>query len=651
MSKKPVSERNIKVFNPEISDEEFKDKKKRKLRTAAYCRVSTDSKEQEVSYDSQVTYYRKLIDDNDDWDFVGIYADPAVSGTSRRHRIEFDRMIYDCMHGKIDQIITKSMSRFSRNKLDTLAVIRLLSSQKRPVRIIFEDDHISSDDLSAEIIVTITSMLAEQESANKSNNVKWGFERRIEQGHYLTPTTYLLGYDKTQEINKDDREIFIVEEEAKTVRVIFWMFNAGYKVSEIAYELTKAGVPTGKGNLIWNSSSVLGILKNERYCGDVRTNKTYVENYRLHRTIKNNGEKKYRIEEDHHPAIVTREEWQMAQKLIASHKYGYDPYINGSYSLQVVNDGILRGFIPINIHWAGSELDEYIELSQSVQNEKDEKLKKGKVAYFPGFQVVRKQDVSHMGRCALRISPQSIALNTACVDIWETEYLEMLFNPVEKLIAFRAADSATPGALRWKRMKDDKLVPVQIGCSAFTSIVYKLMGWPELWNTTMLMAVYQKGGETVMICDLEQHEINALPYAKPKEKKNRKQDDAYYDIEAMIAQQIELMHNKVIEDMAIEDEQIEEPEEAPPPKRRKLHPKEWADTFGQDSKDAASGCRRFQFMLLDNLNVSSPGVIIPEYDKSVTVSKDMLMRSIDELYGTHDRDEIKTESSAINTTE
>lgn len=103
--------------------------------------------------------------------------------------------------------------------------------------------------------------------------------------------------------------------------------------------------------------------------------------------------------------------------------------------------------------------------------------------------------------------------------------------------------------------------------------------------------------------------------------------------------------------MAIEDEQIEEPEEAPPPKRRKLHPKEWADTFGQDSKDAASGCRRFQFMLLDNLNVSSPGVIIPEYDKSVTVSKDMLMRSIDELYGTHDRDEIKTESSAINTTE
>ena len=147
------------------------------------------------------------------------------------------------------------------------------------------------------------------------DSVKWGFERRIEQGHYLTPTKFLLGYDKTKAIEKDDREMYIVEEEAKTVRVIYMMFLAGYRVSEIAYELTRAGVATGKGNTVWNSSSVLGILRNERYCGDVRTNKTYTEDFRTHRTIKNRGERKYVYESEHHPAIVTHEEYEMAQRL------------------------------------------------------------------------------------------------------------------------------------------------------------------------------------------------------------------------------------------------------------------------------------------------------------------------------------------------
>ncbi len=215
----------------------------------------------------------------------------------------------------MDQIITKSMSRFARNKLDALAVIRLLNGLHPTVEIFFEDDHLSSDDFSAEIIMTITAMLAEQESAKKSTNVKWGFERRIEQGHYLTPTKFLLGYDKTKAIEKDDREMYIVEEEAKTVRVIYMMFLAGYRVSEIAYELTRAGVATGKGNTVWNSSSVLGILRNERYCGDVRTNKTYTEDFRTHRTIKNRGERKYVYESEHHPAIVTHEEYEMAQRL------------------------------------------------------------------------------------------------------------------------------------------------------------------------------------------------------------------------------------------------------------------------------------------------------------------------------------------------
>lgn len=328
--------RKIRIVTPAVNNNIDNKKEHKKLRTAAYCRVSTDSKQQETSFDSQVTYYTDLINGNPDWTLVNIYADPAVSGTSRRNRIQFNQMLFDCIHGKIDQIITKSMSRFARNQLDSLAAIRLLHGLHPPVNILFEDDHINTNDMSTELLVSIFSMLAEQESAKKSDNVKWGFERRIEQGHYMVPTHFLLGYSKTEEIRKDDRKIYVVEGEAKTVRVIYLMFLAGYRVSEIAYTLMIAKVPTGKGNLIWNSSSVLGILKNERYAGDVKTNKSYVESFRAHKTKKNNGEMKYVYETDHHPAIVSHEEFEMVQKLLASHKYGYDPFVNGSYRIMQI---------------------------------------------------------------------------------------------------------------------------------------------------------------------------------------------------------------------------------------------------------------------------------------------------------------------------
>ncbi len=422
MSRLPLSERKIRTVHPvavAVSDDKGR---KRKLRTAAYCRVSTDSKEQETSFDSQVIYYSDLIAHNEGWELAGIYADPAVSGTSRRHRQEFNKMLYDCLHGRIDQIITKSMSRFARNKLDALAVIRLLNGLHPPVKIFFEDDHLSSDDFSAEIIMTITAMLAEQESAKKSTNVKWGLERRIEQGYYQTPTKFLLGYDKTEAINKDEREMYIVEEEAKTVRIIFMMFLAGYRVPEIAYELTKAGVLTGKGNSIWSSGSVLGILRNERYCGDVRTNKTYKESYRSHRTIKNRGERKYVYETEHHPAIVSHEEYEMAQRLIASHKYGYDPYVNATYSLKLINRGLLSGFIPINVHWAGSKLDEYLELSSKATQTADVLSQAQKIGCFPGFQVVRRQDMSCVGRSSMKVTPSNITLNASCLNYLKDSY-------------------------------------------------------------------------------------------------------------------------------------------------------------------------------------------------------------------------------------
>lgn len=630
MSKLPLSERKIRTVQPTATVATDDRGRRRKLRTAAYCRVSTDSKEQEISFDSQVIYYTDLINRTEDWELAGIYADPAVSGTSRRHRQEFNRMLYDCLHGKIDQIITKSMSRFARNKLDALAVIRLLNGLHPPVKIFFEDDHLSSDDFSAEIIMTITAMLAEQESEKKSTHVKWGFERRIEQGHYLIPTKFLLGYDKTEAIHKDEREIFIVEDEAKTVRVIYMMFLAGYRVSEIAYELTKAGVATGKGNTIWNNSSVLGILKNERYCGDVRTNKSYTENYRTHRTIKNRGERKYVYESEHHPAIVTHEEYEMAQRLIASHRYGYDPFINGTYSLKLISHGLLSGFIPINIHWAGSKLEEYLSLSQKATHTSDVLAQVRKVGCFPGFQVVRRQDMGCVGRCSMKVTPSSLTMNTSCLHYFESDFIEILFNPVEKLIAIRPTDAFAPGAVRWKRAKDGKNAPCAIGCSAFTALIYELMQWPQLWNTTILAMVYQKRQQVVMLFDLTQTEISALPYMKPKPKKKRSSNDVYYDIEAMIAQQLELLHNKKTDVVPLQ-ELDDDVDDIPAPKRKKLHPYSWRDNFGQESAVAAVGCRKYQFEVLHQWDIDADGVAVEGFDLTVSVDHDEMLARIAEL--------------------
>lgn len=628
MAKRPLSERKIQVIKPSPQKEEAQ-KEKRKLRVAAYCCVSTDSKEQETSFDSQIIYYTDLINKNPDWEFVGIYADPAISGTSRKNRTEFNKMLYDCLKGKIDMVITKSMSRFARNQLDSLAVIRMLNGLRPPVRVMFEDDHINSDDLSSEIIIIITSMLAEQESVKKSTSVKWGQKRRIEQGFYLVPTQNLLGYDKTQAINKDDREIFIVENEAVIVRVIFMMFLSGYRITEIAYELTKVGVRTGKGNTVWNSNAVLGILKNERYAGDVRTNKTYRESLWNKKVIKNSGEIPYVYETDHHPAIVPHEVFEMAQKLLASHKYGYDPFVTGSYALTVIDEGLLEGFIPINIHWAGSKLAEYQSLAATVTQTHDIIGQGQKIQYFPGCQVVRRQEISHPRKMSMHITPSSIALNKSCLDLLPSDHIEILFNPIEKLIAIRETEEQLPGAVRWKKIKDGRDAPIAIGCSAFTSIVYELMNWPKLWNTSLLAMAYQRDGESVLIFDLSQPEISALPYERKKSKKKVLDTDVFYNIEAMIAQQLELLHNKQDDDIVPQEE--EEAEELPPPKRQKLHPYTWADTFGEESAAVAIGCRRYQFETMQEWRVAAKGVRVDAFDHHVDISEEQFQEQITQL--------------------
>ena len=207
-----------------------------------------------------------------------------------------------------------------------------------------------------------------------------------------------------------------------------------------------------------------------------------------------------------------------------------------------------------------------------------------------------------------------------------SDYIEFLFNPIEKLVAIRASEEGLPGALCWSKLNNGKRIPISVGCSAFTTKLYELMQWPKLWNTMVLSMTYQKEGECVLIFDLSQTEINALQYERPKPPKTSRENDVFYNVEAMIAQQLELLHAKQDRDLVLEEEETKV--ELPPPKRKKLHPRDWAFNFGMDSKDAATNCRRYQFETLHEWNISASGTRIAEFDSSVTINRDDIQEQI-----------------------
>ena len=211
----------------------------------AYCRVSTNQEEQLLSYDLQVKYYTDFIKRNELWDFIGIYADEGISGTSIKNRTNFQLMIEECKEGKIDRIITKSISRFARNTLDCLNYVRMLKALPSPVGIYFEKKNIDTLDAKSELLLTILSSLAQDESRSISENVRWSLQKRYQQGEAHFTTTYFLGYYTDKK-----RNLVINEEQAKTVRRIYQEYLAGNEASVIAKKLTADGVKTGKGNVI-----------------------------------------------------------------------------------------------------------------------------------------------------------------------------------------------------------------------------------------------------------------------------------------------------------------------------------------------------------------------------------------------------------------
>ncbi len=284
-----------------------------KRKVAGYARVSTEQEEQQTSYEAQVDYYTKYIKKHAEWEFVKVYTDEGISATNTRHRDGFNQMIADALAGKIDLIITKSVSRFARNTVDSLSTIRKLKEHN--VECYFEKEQIWTFDGKGELLITIMSSLAQEESRSISENVTWGHRKRMADGKVSLPYSSFLGYKKGEDGLPE-----IVQEEAEIVRFIYKSYMEGQTTYTIAKALTERKIPTPTGKEKWHQSTIKSILTNEKYKGSALLQKKFTTDFLTKKVKVNEGEvPQYWIEKSH-DAIISPEEFEQVQLEMARRK-------------------------------------------------------------------------------------------------------------------------------------------------------------------------------------------------------------------------------------------------------------------------------------------------------------------------------------------
>ena len=475
-------------------------------RVAVYVRVSTDDPRQTSSYELQKNYYEDMVQRHESWMLVEIFADEGISGTSLRHRDAFNRMVRECKAGKIDLIITKSVSRFARNIVDCISIVRELGALNPPVGVFFETEHIFTLKDDSEMGLSFQATMAQEESHVKSNIMNASIEMRFSHGIVLTPV--LLGYD-----HDENGELVINEEEAKTVRLIFFMYLYGYTCQQIAEVLTDLECETKKGNTTWSAGSVLQQLRNERHCGEVLTRKTYTPSYLNHKSKKNAGDRTQHRWRDHHEAIISRDDFIAVQHLIDNAKYGNKGILP---ELQVIPEGALKGFVSINPRWAGFHDVDYEVASESVYENseytspqpKDVEVKSGDFD-LRGFEIARSQFFDTAGKICVSFSIDNIVFSTACIRKFEgVQYIEMLVHPGEHLIAIRKTTKDNRNALRWSRLSENGIwIPRTLSGAAFLGTLYALFGWNPDYKYRVRGVRRQKDAESVILFDMRETEV------------------------------------------------------------------------------------------------------------------------------------------------
>lgn len=454
------------------------------FRVCAYCRVSTDSEEQLSSFELQQAHYRQLARERPNWDFKRVYADEGISGTSLKNRAEFNAMIAACERGEYDLIVTKSVSRFARNLVDCISLIRKLKNLSPPVGVFFETDHLNTLGKDSELMLTFLASIAQEESIKKREAMVWSLAQRFKDRRLLTPP--LLGYDRQRDAAGGYIKyapLVVNEGEARVVRFIFDAYLHGWSQANIADFLTDIGCRTKTGSTDWNSGSVSYILTNERYCGDVLTWKTFTSDLFEHKRRKNRQDLDQYHYMGQHEAIIPRETFEMAQTLLQNRKHHMRGGLPG---LQVIDGGVFRGFVPINHHWVNDDPGVYYDMSNSVKRpcRKTQILRSTFSAFdLEGYQVVRSQFLqSRYEGPAITISKDRIAFNLFCVRKFaDIGYIQLLLHPSERKIAIRPCEKNAAHSIKWRSDAAKPLYAKALCCRHFSAALFRIMEWnPDL---------------------------------------------------------------------------------------------------------------------------------------------------------------------------
>lgn len=474
-------------------------------RVAIYARVSTDSVDQYNSFALQKKYYEDFVDRHPNWTLVRIYADQGISGTSLARRDAFNQMIADCKEGKIDLILTKSVSRFARNVVLCISLVRELAEHSPPIGVFFESEAIFSLNDDSQLALSFLATMAEEESHTRSRSMESSLRMRLDNGIPLTPK--LLGYS-----HDAAKRLVINPEEAPTVKLAFYMYLYGYTTQQIADTFIALGRRSYLGNIKWTSNSVVDILRNERHCGDVLTRKTYTPDFRTHLSRKNRGQRPQSRYFDHHEAIVSRDDFNAVQRMLDNAKYGNRTLLP---ELRVIDRGLLKGFVVINPRWASFKEGEYLEAARSVWDCGTEEARicretaAGVPAFdFRGFEVARSELFAPWYYPQVSFGERKIRFNAACVRrLGKHAYAELLIDPAARRFAVRPADEENRNAVRIFTVRNDKRIIRGIPAAAFFTTVFQLFGWDIARKYRILGTVYEYSQETACVFDAENAEI------------------------------------------------------------------------------------------------------------------------------------------------
>ena len=486
---------------PTIRDDDHK-------RVAVYARVSTKSKEQVSSIENQTKYYTEKIARTPNWELAEIYSDEGKSGTSKKWRTNFKRMLEDAAKKKMDLIVCASVSRFARNISDLIEEVRKLrtTNPSNPVGVYFETEDLYTLDPNINERLQMQGMFAEWESGNKSRRMILSYDQRICTGQF--PLSDLLGLRHTIEGG-----FIIQEDEAKTVRYVFIATLCGHTAEEIAEVLTEKERPTLRGRTEWTPQMVKAIMENERRWGDLEVRKRVVIDYKEKVTAKNDGIREGAYIPHYHEGIVTPEIARAAHMMRASrYKFGSVP------DVYVIDQGALKGFVSISPTWSGIDNQAFQDIARQVYEEEEfEQLQReanilsGKehsnvismtlndYRVAPGVMFMSRSDPQ------LTFGKRSLKLNGVCRErLGQQKYVEFLYHPVLEVIAVRSSDATNPNAVAWD---DSKGSALQLCTGAFSGAIYDKLDWMKKYKFRFRGVTRVRNGEKIIFFFLDEPQI------------------------------------------------------------------------------------------------------------------------------------------------